>query len=1535
MSANVAIYDKVVDRAAMLRYHENSMSVDMNKVIDMHEVAMYDIITSNKPKLTDKYRKLLQKEIKATTDKLFRMSSQSLLGVARDQINYTFKSLDDAIGKIWHTAKPNRRVAESLVLERAIYNDVTLEAGWSHIGTAERKRIEQIIRAGIAKGHDEVTIAKAINNSAFKLTRQQSIGLARTAMTSVYSQADHEVYAANEKALLGYQYVAVLDSRTTPLCASRDGKIYPIGDRAHLPPAHWFCRSTTTPVVKRYEDFVKMENVAQVRRRNLSGLSTAQIEYYDGQLPFEESYGAWLKRQPVDVQLRHLGDYKTLSMYRAGNLQVDKFVSGGRSLSIKELRSLTDSGYEVPGDTLKFAAAKEKLDAMQLGITSPDDLLSDTRLQLTLRDYYLLQAGELEGTLSLTNYRGVNIGAKKGTKTRVLTKPPTEENMRYNPLTGRYDDARKYTPNPFVLENSLKLADNTPELLEADKKFIRDFVNKMHEDMSMNERAVVAENLRIIFTRYRKNGQSWNNFKAVVQGQIKYDIMNVSDMLETHARKDTNLLRKLSEDQFLDPVLGPVQLQELHDNLIGNIKYINHWDDNEAYKLSKRLRRLMDIGLPVKLRMRLSEGQLEAFYLKMAKRLAACDSPDRDQLAVTLGRDLYNAANYRGTKKEWYELGVRLLDHAAEKKIYTLESFGVQKRRMKSMMGSHYFGPYYDTKMTYLRIIDPKILEYSRKNRAVEIGLRVGSVDGDRNRFVIRKGYKTYFIDEGILGYYDTRIPITSTSSFSDFPEALIDEDMQNALNWAGKSEYRIDSDFHRFMSRLLNFQDDRGKSAYYNKLNTYREYITERGDAYERFKMMSWLAEKDRKFSNSAFLDHRGRIYERGFIGPQSGESFRPYLSTVTIRNFSENDYYNLKDQIGAFLGGASDKLEGNYNALTVLGRQQISNAHHKELVRIGKHMLSAKPDDVRKVLESNLFQAVDGEEQAKLLRFAIELAKIDDYLEGDFSKANLVKLMNYKTTLALEQDASSSGAQIIAITTRNKQLAELSNVVPTNQKRRLYDEIAHDTFNDPRFKELNEKLGLSEKDLRKAAKAQNMVTFYGAGERTGVMNVENKLAKALEKDGETLVIKAADRDKVMEEISARAARVERYDPERAAELIRLRNSVKESFNKGRVIEDEMLEELYFLDPKTRELVEKLSGGYARTVTPDDFKAIANIMSEYLATRVPILKDFTKYFGRLAETFLTKAKPSASSISYTDVVKQAFFGPQSTKKPPKRLVRIMGIRNQTYREALLRRFAIWDKDSLFDNWFFGAATPLDRRTGFTVGKKSIFSETLVKGVDVMYPNKLDKSWTRLPWVNFDGKTVEQHFTQSFEEKLLYKDADGNWQTNIIQVQQKTDPSWWEEVRNKDGKINEIADAQKARTAFAVNGNHSNDATLVKRFHLWGRETDVQTSTIHDAFFTNAADMLKARAALRKIYADALDANSIEKTLLEMRARGLPQEDYEAFREEAIRIGLIPVVGVSRVGGRLITEADILKRDEILMSVDESFSSNRYWYGVG
>lgn len=599
---------------------------------------------------------------------------------------------------------------------------------------------------------------------------------------------------------------------------------------------------------------------------------------------------------------------------------------------------------------------------------------------------------------------------------------------------------------------------------------------------------------------------------------------------------------------------------------------------------------------------------------------------------------------------------------------------------------------------------------------------------------------------------------------------------------------------------------------------------------------------------------------------------------------------------------------------------------------------MIRGKPGDIRNILENKFLAEMDGEEQAKVLRLALEMAKIDNYLGGNYSLKNLEKLKDYKISLAIEQDASSSGAQIIALTTRNKQLAELSNVVPTDQKKRLYDEIAAATFNDPRFIELNKRLGLTEKDLRKAAKAQNMVTLYGAGERTGILNVERKLADALGKEGqETLVVKAADRDKILNEISARMARYEKYDPDTYERLKALREDVKDVLNKGMDPGLEIMEQLYFLDPKTKEVLEKLSSSYNKVVTPDDFKLIANIMSEHLREQVPILKDFTRFLGRLAEDYFITAKPKQAEIDGQAVLKRMLLGERSKgAKLPSWLNEILGIKDESIRDKLLRRIPMYDPNSPWMDVLFGAKAPQYRRTGVKVGDYKILDKFEVSpGVEILYPNKLVKNWTNAPWVNFDNKVVEQHFTQVFEEKLLYRDKEGRWVTNILQIPQKTDPTWYHELLNVDGRINDIADVTRARTAFAVNGNHSNDAVIVKRFHLWGKANKIPTSTVHDAFVTNAADMLKARQALREIYADMLSSNPIYETLNEMKRRGLPENMYKQYLNEAIDIGLIPVVGRSKINGKLLKESDILTKDDILRLVPKGFNQNYGWYGVG
>jgi hypothetical protein len=484
-------------------------------------------------------------------------------------------------------------------------------------------------------------------------------------------------------------------------------------------------------------------------------------------------------------------------------------------------------------------------------------------------------------------------------------------------------------------------------------------------------------------------------------------------------------------------------------------------------------------------------------------------------------------------------------------------------------------------------------------------------------------------------------------------------------------------------------------------------------------------------------------------------------------------------------------------------------------------------------------------------------------------------------------------------------------------------------------------------------------MVTFYGAGERTGILNVEAKLGKILDKQEGTLVVKASDRDTILDEISARAARYKSFDPDTFAELMTLRANVRDIFNKGMDPGAEIMEQLYFLDSTNRALVEKMSATYDLVVTPQDFKAIANIMSDHLAEQVPILKDFTKFFGRLAEDFLKSAKPSKSAFDWKAIGEIIVFGRR--KKGPavdeyvgdllglnkltkelfgSRFSEMLGVDPKTpITEQVLKKFS-WFKpnSSLADILLGGTAASETRRTGAKYAKIEIFDILNVsKGFQLFYANKLPKKWTNVPWVNFDGKVLEQNFTQTYEERLLYRDKDGNMIMNVIQVPQKTEASWWEQVINKEGQINDIADVTKARTAYAVNGNHSNDATLVKGFHLWGKKNNIPTSTIHDAFFANASDMIKARAGLRDLYATAVDKQSVRATLDEMRARGLPKEIYQKYLDEAIETGLIPVIGRSRINGVLLTKEDILTKQDILGTIPDpaKFNDDLGFYGIG
>jgi len=1559
-TAVIASGDKKIHQSAMTRLYGERINSKTQALIDEHEKNVRKILPGNYTRSAP-ISPTLDYEIKDFESKAYRGTAKDLIEFGDHVQGTSLDNLGVAFKDFITPDRPTRMIASEIVLKDPLYKHSTLKGMWGGLVNSERMRIEAAIRVGLDAGDTEEQIIRRVSKT-FGLTRVHSESLVITGITSVYAQVDHAVYTANAKYLRGYQYAAILDTRTTPECRRLDGKVFPISDRGHLPPQHYHCRSTTIPVPKKWDDLAGLDTVKQTRARNITGMSEEQIANYDRQAskwftgnPYPNiSYHDWLSAQDNRTQLIHLGDLTRLKMFQNNLITADKFITPkGTSVGLRELRALsgeagTAGEYNgtVEAVSKTFVNAKDRLDTINLGYTSPNELLNDKESVNKLLEYYKLQSGELNGTLSLTNYRGILPHVKTGTKRRVLTVPPTDEQLIYNPITKRREDARIYQPNAAADKRTIRLVEESKSLTDKDKEFLLSFKKEIQKSVGMNESAVVIDNLRVTIERFRKNSEPWGNLKAILNSEMKNSVTNVSEFIETQLRNNSDMFYKLKQGEYLDPVLGAVQLDDLGKNFIPNIKERNRWENRNLPIIALELRSVLDTfiktQLPAKIQLRrvfqnIDNLEMQEFYMKFAKRLAMDDAPDRDQLAVGLGRDLYNLANMRGTKREWYDAGLEIVNYAEKAKFYELETFGVKKRRMRSRMSNNYFGQYYDTLSVNLKIIDPRIKRYSYLNRAIDVGYRVG-VNEEKygNVLVVKPGYKTYFTKDG----YDTKIPITSTSSFAELPVELIDDNMADALNWYSKSKYKIDPEFYSFTRKLLSFQDDKGKAKYYDSLNHYRDYIAARGDSYERFKSMEHYVANDMAFSNHAFIDHRGRIYDSGLIGPQAGESFRPFLNTEVSKNLGVDGYYNLTDQVGSFLGGLSDEFEGRYNGLTNTGKQLIAQKWRPELIQLGKRIERAKPQDIRDILDSKIVSMVEGEEQGKLFRLALEMYRVDKYLDGDYSEESIAKLANYKISVALEQDASSSGAQIIALTTKNKELAELSNVVPTSQKRRLYDVVAQDTFEDPRFKKINERLGLSEKDLRKGAKSGVMVSLYGAGQRTATLNIEKKLAKALGKQEGLLVLKTEERDAVLSEISARAAKVERWDPIAAQELLALRKQVKEVFDKGLAPGDEIMEELWFLDPKTRDFVEKITRDYDGIVTPDDFATVGKLMSEHMAARTPILTDFTRFFGRLAQDFLTTAKPSGAQFDWKLLLKKSAFGDyKAGAKPNPALAWMLGIDPHVpIKDHVLKRIPGYNPKSTISEILFGVQDPGYRPTGKKFGIK-LKAGDIYTDIDLLelgIANKQPKNWEHIPWVNFDGKILEQYYTQRFEEKLFYQDADGNWITNIIQVDNKTEPTWFEALTNKANKVNKIADAVGARTAYAVNGNHSNDATLVKNFHLWGKSQGIPTGTIHDAFFTNAADMTNAKKYLRELYAEAVDKNSVKQTLDLLHERGLPDELYNQYLNEAIDKGIIPVPGRSKIGGKILTEEDILTKADVIKELPREFwKHDKGFYGIG
>ena len=140
--------------------------------------------------------------------------------------------------------------------------------------------------------------------------------LVRTATTHISAVAREEVAKRNSDVISGIQYVAVLDNRTTIICASLDGNVYPI-DEGPRPEQHYNCRSTTSIVVKGFEDF---PNAPEGMRASMTGA-----------VPEKTTYPEWLKDQPENIQNEVLGKERA-KLFRSGKFKISQFIDDSNNV---------------------------------------------------------------------------------------------------------------------------------------------------------------------------------------------------------------------------------------------------------------------------------------------------------------------------------------------------------------------------------------------------------------------------------------------------------------------------------------------------------------------------------------------------------------------------------------------------------------------------------------------------------------------------------------------------------------------------------------------------------------------------------------------------------------------------------------------------------------------------------------------------------------------------------------------------------------------------------------------------------------------------------------------------------------------------------------------------------------------------------------------------------------------------------------------------------------------------------------------------
>jgi len=300
--------------------------------------------------------------------------------LVKNEVNFLAAATTAAVPVVVDLTLPPGRLLESLVRTRPFEGKVLRD--WARkIAEDDISRISDQIRIGIIQGEGSSVIARrVIGTAALKgtdgitqLSRRQAEAITRTATISFTNAAREEFFAENADIFTEEVFVATLDSRTTPICRSLDGKKFAVREGPQ-PPLHWNCRSLRVAAItdqligdrpansiserQILREFAQQEGLGKLGGRDdipyglkakYDKFARKRLRESIGQVPAKTTYQEWLKTQSREFQDDVLGTTRA-KLFREGKLSLDKFVNRvGDEIPLRDLARREMAAFRAAG----------------------------------------------------------------------------------------------------------------------------------------------------------------------------------------------------------------------------------------------------------------------------------------------------------------------------------------------------------------------------------------------------------------------------------------------------------------------------------------------------------------------------------------------------------------------------------------------------------------------------------------------------------------------------------------------------------------------------------------------------------------------------------------------------------------------------------------------------------------------------------------------------------------------------------------------------------------------------------------------------------------------------------------------------------------------------------------------------------------------------------------------------------------------------------------------------------------------------------